>query len=169
MSKAFDCLDHSILLEKLEIYAVRGHALICFESYMTHKTGNGRRKGPFRSRAGNEGHSGTVSGPILFLLYMNDLVLDVANKTTDLANFTNDTSVVVVSESFNKLYLLTSDNKSRTPGYYKQIIIKLREDTKYICICFQTFQRINIPDSAEIPTDELALKETSKFLDRHIN
>ena len=94
VSKVFDCVNYEILLRKLYSYGFRGVALSWFESYQT-----GRhqkvlmRSGYSQSRNIDWGvHQGSVLGPILFLLFNNDLAsLDISGNFT---LFADDTTVL---------------------------------------------------------------------------
>ena len=93
LKKAFDTVDHHILLSKLKLYGIRGNSLKWFDSYLKGRNQICSVNGKLSSarEIGCGAPQGSNLGPILFLLYINDLPNCLESTKANL--FSDDTNL----------------------------------------------------------------------------
>ena len=102
LQKAFDTVNHDILIEKLNYYGIRGIANSWFRSYLNNRKQYVSING-FSSKTLNTTHGvpqGSVLGLLLFLLYINDLHVSI--KHSNVYHFADDTSLLHINDSSEK-------------------------------------------------------------------
>ena len=103
LSKAFDSIPHDLLIANMHAYGFSKNSLVFFYSYLK------RRKQNVRI---NNTHSifqiflsgvplGSILGPILFNIFINDLLLSISNS--ELLNFADDNTVSAAENTIEGL------------------------------------------------------------------
>ena len=110
LKKAFDTVDHLILCKKLEYYGIRGHCNSFFKSYLSNRKQYVHCSG-IDSSIGDVlcgVPQGSVLGPTLFLLYINDMINCI--RYSKLQLFADDTLTTLADTNLYTLFKLMKDD-----------------------------------------------------------
>ena len=103
--KAFDSVNHNILLSKLELYGIRGTSLKWFRSYFSNRKQicsiNGKQSAVNELKCGVP--HGFNLGPFLFLLYINEIDLPRCLQTTKARLFADDTTLSISAPTVDEI------------------------------------------------------------------
>ena len=120
LSKAFDTIDHSILLNKLTYYGLERSSLNLLKSYLKNRSEyvefENAKSDILSINIGVP--QGSVLGPLLFIIYINDL--PKASKMFHIIMYADDTTLFSTVKSFNDNIL----NKSTESAINDELLKK---------------------------------------------
>ena len=103
LQKAFDTVNHEILLDKLHYYGIKSRANNWFNTFLKNRYQftNIKKSSSEKQKTTHGIPQGSVLGPLRFLLYINDLNKSIIHSS--MHHFADDTSFLLVDESLKKI------------------------------------------------------------------
>lgn len=170
LSKAYDCLNYKILIEKLEKYGLRGNALSWVDSYLSGRSqmvAVAGESGTFLSHTEEVTMGipqGSVVGPLLFVIYVNDLRSVVNRQNHRMICYADDTNLLIKHKQLDNLLHEGSQAFKDLEDWFSRSRLVLNSD-KTSCILFRTKQSNSFcPTQVSLNSKIIDVTNTTKFL-----
>lgn len=174
LSKAFDTVNHKILLNKLYHYGIRGVCHDWFKDYLTDRKHKVKIQKDDKITYSNFNSistgvpQGSVLGPLLFLIYINDL-----NNSLEIMksiNFADDTNLICSNTDIDDLFIDVQYDIENVLDWFRSNKLSVNID-KTCYMVFRPRGKNFIPILNRIKVDNTVLKEVecTKFLGIWIN
>ena len=165
LSKAFDTVNHHILMTKLMSYGIRGLPLQWFSSYLSNRYQYVYLQNE-KSNLLNVTHGvpqGSILGPLLFLIYINDLFV-VCPECLCLL-FADDTSLLFSDKNFQDLVLNVNQTLERVSTWFQVNKLSVNvEKTNYMIFHSRNKKYNNNDIKIEINNSNILQVTKVKFL-----
>ena len=169
ISKAFDCVNHSVLLDKLRKYFLDNAAIGWFESYFSSR----RQQVKLNDEMSDWRHidngvpQGSVLGPLLFAIYINDLPDVILSSYIDI--YADDVVVYRSSQSITDLSYHLQNDLDRIHIWLSANQLSLNF-LKSVCMLIGSPQKVRGIDwNVIIDQRKLSRVSSVKYLGMHIN
>ena len=134
LSKAFDTLNHDLLIAKLHAYGFDIKTLKLLHSYLTKRWQRTKVNSSFStwSELLQGVPQGSLLGPILFNIYLNDLFY--LTEMTQVRNFADDTTFCVCDKDLNILINRLEDDTSLAVEWFENNFMKLNQEKCHLLV-----------------------------------
>ena len=119
LSKAFDCIPHDLLIAKLHAYGFDENALTFIYSYLKRReqcVSVNNNKSMFQTLLSGV-PQGSILGPLLFNIFLNDLFLFIKRAT--LHNFADDNTISAFSDNIKSLLEILTEQSNEAVNWFK--------------------------------------------------
>ena len=162
LQKAFDTIDHEILLEKMVYIGFSEQVINWFRSYLFNRTFK-VKVGKTLSDAGKLScgvPQGSILGPLLFLLYINDMPQALS---CDLLLYADDSCIVYQHKDINEIERALNKNFSDLCDWFLDNKLSIHfGDDKTKCILFASKNKVKKANPLNIKYKDIIIKQHSK-------
>ena len=133
LAKAFDTVNHQILLAKLYHYGIRGIAHDWFKNYLSNRLQyvhfNNTESNRLPVTCGVP--QGSILGPLLFIIYINDL--NVVSKLVTFIMFADDTNIFISGKNLDNITCTVNEELNIINEWFSANLLSLNiKKTNYI-------------------------------------
>ena len=134
LSKAFDCIDHELIIAKLHAYGFNIKSLELIPSYLYDQIQRVKINSSFShwSKVQSGIPQGSIKGPLLFNIYICDLFFD--NIETDIANYADDTTPYALDSKLENIVKLLEENADKLFVWFSNNYLKANPDKCYLLV-----------------------------------
>ena len=165
LSKAFDTVNHEILLAKLNHYGIKGRTHNWIKNYL-----KGRKQFVISKNSGLIKvicgvPQGSILGPLLFLIYINDMFK--ASKSLSIIMFADDTNFFLSHKNVKEMFKLMNIELEKINVWFKANKLSLNADKTKFTLFHKSSQSENLPlklPDLTMNNTIIERKESLKFL-----
>ncbi len=166
LKKAFDTVDHTIMIEKLRAYGIKGIPGNWFKSYLDNRQQycslNGKKSKAREVQCGIP--QGSCLGPLLFIIYLNDFERSLKFSKANI--YADDTNVTIASNDIEKLVADAQEELLNISEWMR--VNKLSPNpskTEYLVIGHpRKTKAVNIPNGLKLNDSEIKRVSKTKSL-----
>ena len=142
LSKAFDTINHGLLIAKLHAYGFDKDSLLLLTSYLSNRWQRTKVNTSFStwSELLQGVPQGSVLGPLLFNIYINDMIYVI--EETDICNFADDTTLYACDHNLAKLIKRLENDTNKILDWFCKNYMKLNEDKCHILVFGNKYETI---------------------------
>ena len=146
LSKAFDTVDHDILLSKLKHYKIDGPILNLLRDYLN----NRKQFIPFGTNNKTQFEKitcgvpqGSILGPLLFLIYVNDL--SKVSSLLEVIMFADDTNLFINGKNIQTIFKTMNNELIKLVDWFKANKLSLNHEKTIYTLFHSSRQIDNLP------------------------
>ena len=141
LSKAFDCINHELLLAKLSAYGFSNSALRMMNSYLSNRKQRIRINDQFSSWSEllTGVPQGSVLGPLLFNIYINDLFW--VGEYTEICNLADDNTFIASDMDLHQLMVKLEHDSALALEWFGENYMRLNSDKCHLIIGGHRYQQ----------------------------
>ena len=167
LSKAFDCLNHDLLIAKFEAYGFNNEALIFIQDYLSNRSQRTKVNSEY-SLYRDIKHGvpqGSILGPLLFNIFLNDIFLFV--KDSKITNYADDNTPYATEDSIEKLLETLEKETNILLEWFNFNEMKSNTDKCHLIIVNNQDKSIKI--GKDVITSETRVKLLGVTIDNKLN
>jgi hypothetical protein len=162
IKKCFDTIDHELLIRKLQLYGIRKGELAWFRSYLSERSQFVKCHGIIsekrRLKVGVP--QGSTLGPLLFIIFINDISQHVGLGTVNL--FADDTLIYCNASTISALNIDLQNCVNEVAKWYKQNNIVINAEKS--CSMVVRPKRKPVNDIFKIMVDECQIEHVESIM-----
>ncbi len=159
LSKAFDCIDHNLLIAKLHAYGLSAGALGLIYDYLSNRKQRVKINDKFSSWHEKKGvPQGSVLGPLLFNAFVNDIFLFVDSQV---CNCADDTTIFACHPEQNIILNQLEADMTVLSKWFCDNCMKLNDDKCHLIMFGNKTDDVSLNDGSDV---EITESEKEKLL-----